>query len=333
MRTRVLVTGADGFIGSHLTQRLLARGYEVRALCQYNSFGSWGWIDTLDKDEINNIEIIMGDIRDAQSVRSAMKGCEIIYHLAALIAIPYSYTAPSSYIDTNITGTLNVLQAGIENDVNRIVHTSTSETYGTAQYVPIDESHPLVGQSPYAATKIGADQLAMSYWRSFELPVTILRPFNTYGPRQSARAVIPTLITQVLKNNANIKVGALTPTRDFNFVEDTCDAFIAVSEGKNTCGRVINSASNFEVSIGETAELIMEIIGNELEIKTDEARIRPKGSEVNRLYGCNKLLTELTDWTPKHGGKEGFKKGLEKTIEWFSQEQNLKMYKEGIYNI
>ena len=245
----------------------------------------------------------MGDVRDAQSVKEAMKRCEVVYHLAALIAIPYSYTAPSSYIDTNITGTLNVLQAGIENDVKRIVHTSTSETYGSAQYVPIDENHPLVGQSPYAATKIGADQLAMSYWRSFELPVTILRPFNTYGPRQSARAVIPTLITQTLQNENNIKVGALTPTRDFNFVEDTCDAFIAVSESQNTCGKIINSASNFEVSIGETAELIMEIIGKKLEIKTDEARIRPRGSEVNRLFGCNKLLKELTDWNPKHGGK------------------------------
>ena len=333
MGTRVLVTGADGFIGSHLTQRLLARWYEVRAFCQYNSFGSWGWIETLEREEIQNIDIVMGDVRDAQSVKSAMKGCEIVYHLAALIAIPYSYIAQSSYIDTNITGTLNVLQAGIENDVKRIVHTSTSETYGSAQYVPIDESHPLVGQSPYAATKIGADQLAISYWRSFELPVTILRPFNTYGPRQSARAVIPTLITQTLKNETNIKIGALTPTRDFNFVEDTCDAFIAVSEGENTCGKVINSASSFEVSIGETAELIMEIIGKELEISTDESRIRPTGSEVNRLYGCNKLLRELTDWSPNHGGKEGFKKGLEKTIEWFSQKQNLARYKEGIYNI
>ena len=237
MGTRVLVTGADGFIGSHLTQRLLARGYEVRALCQYNSFGSWGWIDTIDREETKNIDIVMGDVRDAESVKSAMKGCEIVYHLAALIAIPYSYIAPSSYIDTNITGTLNVLQAGIENDIKKIVHTSTSETYGSAQYVPIDESHPLVGQSPYAATKIGADQLAISYWRSFELPVTILRPFNTYGPRQSARAVIPTLITQTLKNDTNIKIGALTPTRDFNFVEDTCDAFIAVSEVKIPAGR------------------------------------------------------------------------------------------------
>ena len=214
MSTKVLVTGADGFIGSHLAQRLLAGGYEVRALCQYNSFGSWGWIDTIEREEKDNMEIIMGDVRDAQSVKAAMKGCELVYHLAALIAIPYSYTATSSYIDTNITGTLNVLQAGIDNNVKRIIHTSTSETYGTAQYVPIDENHPLVGQSPYAATKIGADQLAMSFWRSFELPVTILRPFNTYGPRQSARAVIPTLITQTLKNESSIQVGALTPTRD-----------------------------------------------------------------------------------------------------------------------
>ena len=244
---KVLVTGADGFIGSHLVETLISEGNTVRAFCLYNSNGSWGWLDTLPQEIKKQIDVVLGDIRDPLCVREAMRGCEVVFHLAALIAIPYSYVAPASYISTNINGTLNVVQSARELGVEKVIHTSTSETYGTAQFVPIHEEHPLVGQSPYAASKIGADQIALSYWRSFKTPVVVLRPFNTYGPRQSARAVIPTLITQALKNDTSIKIGALTPTRDFNFVEDTCDAFIAVSEGENTCGCTINAASNFEV--------------------------------------------------------------------------------------
>ena len=329
--TRVLVTGADGFIGSTLTETLVKRGFTVRALCLYNSLGSLGWLDAIDKDLLDEIDVVMGDIRDPALTRDAMKGCEVVYHLAALIAIPYSYEAPSSYIETNINGTLNVLQAARELEIQRVVHTSTSETYGTAQYVPIDENHPLVGQSPYSATKIGADQLAISFNKSFEMPITILRPFNTYGPRQSNRAVIPTIITQLAAGNKELVLGSLSPTRDFNYVTDTCRAFIAVAESEQTIGKVINCASRFEVSIGETARLIAELMDKQITIVEEDQRIRPNESEVRRLYGDNSLIKELTDWAPEYGGLKGFRHGLQKTIDWFCKSDNLKMYKADLY--
>ena len=294
----VLVTGADGFIGSHLVQRLVQSGHQVRGFCFYNSSGSWGWLDTVPENIRSNLEVVLGDIRDPLCVREAMLGCDQVFHLAALIAIPYSYLAPSSYIDTNIHGTLNVVQAARDLGVSRVVHTSTSETYGTAQFVPITEDHPLVGQSPYAASKIGADQIALSYWRSFETPVVVLRPFNTYGPRQSARAVIPTIITQIAAGHRQIQLGALSPTRDFNFVADTCSAFAAVAACDQALGQVVNAASNFEISIGDTAALIAEVMNADVEISTDQQRLRPDGSEVNRLYGDNTRLLQLTGWQP-----------------------------------
>ncbi|WP_413391305.1 NAD-dependent 4,6-dehydratase LegB [Prochlorococcus marinus] len=334
LNNQVLVTGADGFIGSHLTELLVRKNYQVRAFCCYNSFGNHGWLDTIQPEVKSNIDIVMGDIRDPTSVKDAMKNVDIVFHLAALIAIPYSYVAPSSYIDTNIKGTLNVVQAARELDVKKVIHTSTSETYGTAQFVPITEDHPLVGQSPYAASKIGADQLALSYWRSFGTPVTVLRPFNTYGPRQSLRAVIPTIIRQMLNKDRNfIQLGAITPTRDFNFVEDTCNAFLALSSSPNVLGKVLNSASNFEVSIGKTAEIIAEIMNVNLEIKSDEERLRPKSSEVNRLYGSNKLINELTNWKPKYANINGFRKGLEKTVDWFRDSENIRFYPSSDYVI
>ena len=329
---KALVTGADGFIGSHLVEYLLDKGYEVRAFCLYTSMGSWGWLDTLSNKKKFSIEVILGDIRDQTSIKSAMIGCDYVFHLAALIAIPYSYTSPSSYISTNIQGTLNVVQAGRELGVKKIVHTSTSETYGTAQFVPITESHPIVGQSPYAASKIGADQIALSYWRSFETPVSVIRPFNTYGPRQSARAVIPTIITQIASGEKNIKLGALSPTRDFNYVSDTCAAFIAIAESNKTIGKVINSASNFEISIGKTASLIAELMNVNIEILSDEIRFRPENSEVNRLFGDNSLLKDLTSWEPEFNGIEGFRKGLNKTIQWFLNLDNLRYYRPQEYS-
>ncbi len=328
---KCLVTGADGFIGSHLVELLINKNYDVKALCQYNSFGSWGWLDYLSKDLINNIEVISGDIRDQDCVKAAMEGCDIVFHLAALIAIPYSYSAPKSYIDTNINGTLNVLSAARDLNLERIIHTSTSETYGTAQYVPINEEHPLVGQSPYSASKIGADQIALSFFHSFGTPVSILRPFNTYGPRQSTRAVIPTIIAQIASGKENIQLGALSPTRDFNFVKDTCEAFNAIAESDETVGKVINSASNFEISIGDTASLIAEVMNKEISIIEDKSRIRPSGSEVNRLYGDNTKLKNLTKWKPKYLGLEGFKKGLEITAEWFCNPRNLEFYNKKFY--
>tara|TARA_A100001035_G_scaffold279397_1_gene280678 strand:+ start:2245 stop:3243 length:999 start_codon:yes stop_codon:yes gene_type:complete len=331
--SKVLVTGADGFIGSHLVEKLVQKGDSVKALCMYNSFGSWGWLDSIDINIRNNIEVVLGDIRDPFCVKKIMTGCEKVYHLAALIAIPYSYESPASYVDTNIHGTLNIVEAGKEIGVSRIVHTSTSETYGTAQFVPITEDHPLVGQSPYAASKIGADQIALSYYRSFQTPISVLRPFNAYGPRQSTRAVIPTIITQIASGNRKIKLGAVSPTRDFNYVSDICDAFIAVAESNSVLGKVINAASNFEISIGETAYLIANVMNENIEIITEEKRLRPESSEVNRLYGENKLLNQLTNWEPKYGGKEGFKKGLIKTCDWFSNEDNLKKYRIGEYTI
>ena len=330
---KVLVTGADGFIGSHLVEALIKNGHDVKAFCLYNSNSNWGWLEYLSNDLKQNIEVVLGDIRDPICVREAMKGCDIVFHLAALIAIPYSYTAPSSYIGTNVEGTLNIVQAAKDLEIKKIIHTSTSETYGTAQFVPINEGHPLVGQSPYAASKIGADQIALSYWHSFETPVTIIRPFNTYGPRQSNRAVIPTIISQIAVGKREIYLGKLTPTRDFNFISDTCKAFIAISQSENVIGEVINAASNFEISIQETALLIAEVMGVNIEIKTDQARMRPEGSEVERLFGDNSKLLQLTNWRPSYGGLDGFRRGLQETVEWFTEPSNLNLYKPDKYAI
>jgi len=331
--SKVLVTGADGFIGSHLVQALLASGHNVRAFCFYNSTGSCGWLESLPKSIKVELDVFLGDIRDPLCVREAMRGCDQVFHLAALIAIPYSYVAPGSYVDTNIHGTLNVVQAARDLGVQRVVHTSTSETYGTAQYVPITEDHPLVGQSPYAASKIGADQIALSYWRSFETPVSVLRPFNTYGPRQSARAVIPTIISQIAAGHREIKLGALSPTRDFNFVADTCSAFLAVSSCDEALGQVVNAASNFEISIGETAALIADVMNAEVEITTDHQRLRPVGSEVNRLFGDNSRLRALTGWEPAYSGLDGFRQGLSITATWFNDPANLALYRPGSYEV
>lgn len=330
---KVLVTGADGFIGSHLIEMLVNNGYNVRAFCAYNSFASLGWLDTLKSDVLSNIEVVLGDIRDYQSIHSAMQTCDYVLHLAALIAIPYSYKASQSYIDTNVTGTLNVLNAARDLNVTKIVHTSTSETYGSAQYVPIDEFHPSVGQSPYAASKIGADQMALSYHKSFNLPVAIIRPFNTYGPRQSARAVIPTVISQIASGRETISLGALEPTRDFNYVEDTCSAFLAVMNSQSTIGKAINACSNFEISILDTVKLILDVMGSSASISSDSSRLRPKDSEVNRLYGSNELIKSITDWKPKFAGIDGFREGITKTADWFTDPENLKLYKPNSYNI
>ena len=310
MNEKILVTGADGFIGSHLVELLIKKGFKVKAFCFYNSLGSWGWLDVLENDIKEQIEVVMGDIRDFQTVRNAMQDCDKTYHLAALIAIPYSYIAPSSYINTNIHGTLNVVQAAKELEISRVIHTSTSETYGTAQYVPIDEKHPQVGQSPYAASKIGADQIALSYWKSFKTPVSIIRPFNTYGPRQSSRAVIPTIISQIASGEKIIKLGATTPTRDFNFVLDTCRAFLSVGNNTNTIGKILNASSNFEISIGDTVKLIAEVMNSDVEVIKDKNRMRPETSEVNRLFGDNKYIKSLTNWEPQFDGINGFKRGL-----------------------
>ena len=330
---KALVTGADGFIGSHLVEKLLKKGFSVRAFCFYNSLGSWGWLDTLPAEVKSEVDVHLGDIRDYQSIFKSVKGCDYVFHLASLIAIPYSYSAPQSYVDTNIIGTLNILNAVKELDINKLIHTSTSETYGTAQYIPIDEKHPLVGQSPYAATKIGADQLAISYYKSFSTPITILRPFNTYGPRQSSRAVIPTIITQLASGQSKLSLGSISPTRDFNFVSDTCDAFISVAESELTLGETINAASNFEISIAKTASLIAELMNKNVEIICENDRLRPEMSEVQRLYGDNKKLKNLTKWNPNYGGIDGFKKGLKITIDWFSISENLKFYKPNQYTI
>ncbi|HHY21667.1 MAG TPA: SDR family NAD(P)-dependent oxidoreductase [Bacilli bacterium] len=330
---KVLVTGADGFIGSHLTEELVRRGYDVRAFVYYNSFNSWGWLDQSPLEIKNELDVFSGDIRDPYGVKTAMEGCDAVLHLAALIAIPYSYHSPATYIDTNITGTLNIVQAAKELGVEKVVHTSTSEVYGTARYVPIDEEHPLQGQSPYSASKISADQMAMSFYRSFHTPVSIIRPFNTYGPRQSARAVIPTIITQIASGKRTIKLGSLHPTRDFNYVNDTVNGFISVLESDKSVGEVINIGSNYEVSIGETVELIAELMGASIEIETDDVRLRPEKSEVERLWAENKKAKELLGWEPQYGGKDGFKRGLAETIEWFTNPDNLKQYKADVYNI
>lgn len=326
-RKKVLITGADGFIGSHLTEMLVARGYQVKALSQYNSFNNWGWLEDVDgKDQI---EVLTGDIRDPHYCKHITQSVDIIFHLAALIAIPYSYVAPDSYVDTNVKGTLNICQAAKENGNIRVIHTSTSEVYGTAQYVPIDEKHPLQPQSPYSATKIAADAMAMSFFNAFELPVTVARPFNTYGPRQSARAVIPTIITQIADGMSEIKLGDLTPTRDFNYVEDTCRGFLALAESDQAIGQAVNIGSSFEISVGDTLNLIKELMNSDVKFVTDEQRIRPDNSEVFRLWCDNTQIETLTGFKPRVDIREG----LQRTIDWFTQDQNLSKYKAGIYNV
>ena len=330
---KVLITGAGGFIGSHLTEELVRKGFDVRAFVLYNSYNSWEWLDQSPQEIKDNLEIFAGDIRDPHGVKKAMEGCDIVFHLAALIAIPYSYHSPDTYVDTNIKGTLNVLQAARELQVEKVIHTSTSEVYGTAKYVPITEDHPLQGQSPYSATKIAADQLAMSFHYSFDTPVSIIRPFNTYGPRQSARAVIPTVITQIAHGSRKIKLGAVHPTRDFNYIKDTVEGFIAVASSSNSLGEVINIGNNFEVSIQDTVKLIADLMGFDVDIETEEDRIRPEKSEVDRLLADNTKAKQLLGWSPKYKGLNGLKKGLSETVEWFRNPKNLKLYKAGIYNV
>ena len=330
---KILITGADGFIGSHLTEALIRRGYDVRAFVLYNSFGHWGWLDESPDEIKRELDVFAGDIRDPHGVRTAMQGCDVVLHLAALIGIPYSYHSPDTYIDTNIKGTLNIVQAARDLQLEKVVHTSTSEVYGTAQYVPIDEKHPLQGQSPYSASKIGADQIALSFYRSFETPVTIARPFNTFGPRQSARAVIPTVITQIANGERNIQLGAMHPTRDFNYVQDTVNGFIAMAESDKVLGEEVNLGSNDEISIGDTVQLIAEAMNADINIDTDAQRLRPEKSEVERLWADNRKALELLDWAPQYGQRDGFKRALAETAAWFSDPTNLARYKHGIYNI
>jgi NAD dependent epimerase/dehydratase len=330
---KILVTGADGFIGSHLTEHLIRMGADVRAFVYYNSFNSWGWLDETDDEIKQSLDVFAGDIRDPHGVRTAMRDCDVVMHLAALIAIPYSYHSPDTYVDTNVKGTLNVVQAARELSVERVVHTSTSEVYGTARFVPITESHPLQGQSPYSASKIGADQMAQSFFASFNTPVTTIRPFNTYGPRQSARAVIPTIITQVATGARMLKLGAVHPTRDFNYVKDTVRGFVAVAECDEAVGEVMNVGSNYEITVGDTARLIAELMGREIEFMSDEQRLRPAGSEVERLWADNTRIRELTGWSPQYPGIDGLRHGLRETIEWFTDPVNLRRYKAGLYNI
>jgi NAD dependent epimerase/dehydratase len=330
---KILVTGADGFIGSHLVEHLLRQGADVRAFVYYNSFNSWGWLDQSPADIRQSLDVFAGDIRDPHGVRTAMQGCDVVMHLAALIAIPYSYHSPDTYVDTNVKGTLNVVQAARDLGVQRVVHTSTSEVYGTARFVPITEEHPLQGQSPYSASKIGADQIAQSFYLSFETPVATIRPFNTYGPRQSARAVIPTIITQIAAGMASIKLGAIHPTRDFNFVRDTVRGFCAVAESDAALGKVINVGSNYEISVGDTARLIAELMGRPVQFTSDEQRMRPAGSEVERLWADNRLARTLAGWSPEYAGIDGLRRGLQETIAWFTDPANLGRYKAGVYNI
>ncbi len=330
---KILVTGADGFIGSHLAEDLVRLGHDVRAFVYYNSFNSLGWLDQSTPDILKALDVFVGDIRDPNGVRQAVQGCDAVLHLAALIAIPYSYQSPDTYIDTNVKGTLNVLQAARDFGVSRVVHTSSSEVYGTARFVPITEEHPLQGQSPYSASKIGADQLAYSFYKSFGLPVSIIRPFNTYGPRQSARAVLPTVITQIADGASRVKLGAVHPTRDFNYIKDTVRGFLAVMESEAALGQVINIGSNYEISIGDAARLIAELMKVEIEIVCDKARLRPAESEVERLWADNTKARELCGWTPEYGGAEGFRRGLSETIAWFKEFRHLANYKSNIYNI
>ncbi|WP_081112226.1 NAD-dependent 4,6-dehydratase LegB [Bdellovibrio bacteriovorus] len=327
MSKKVLVTGADGFIGSHLTEMLVAEGYDVRALAQYNSFNSWGWLDSSPIKQ--DIEVVTGDVRDPFFCKEISKNVDVVFHLAALIAIPFSYIAPQSYVETNVTGTLNMCKAAMDAGVSRIIHTSTSEVYGTAQYVPIDEKHPLQPQSPYSASKIAADAMAMSFFNSFNLPLTIARPFNTYGPRQSARAVIPTIISQIASGKKEINLGDMTPTRDFNYVSDTCRGFLALAKSQATVGKTVNIGSNFEISIKDTLELIKKIMQSDVKIIHDAERVRPKNSEVHRLWCDNTQIHSMTGFKPEVSIEEG----LRRTIEWFTDKQNLAKYKADIYNV
>ena len=327
MKKTVLVTGADGFIGSHLVEMLVKQGYKVKALSLYNSFNYWGWLE--DINCLDDIEVLNGDIRDPHYCRHITQDVDIIFHLAALIAIPYSYVAPESYVATNVTGTLNICQAARDNGVSRVIHTSTSEVYGTAQYVPIDEKHPLQAQSPYSASKIGADAMAMSYYNAFELPLSIARPFNTYGPRQSARAIIPTIISQIANGEKQIMLGDLSPTRDFNYVSDTCEGFLAIANCEKAFGEVINIGSNYEISMSDTLNLIKTIMASDVEFISEQQRLRPEKSEVFRLWCDNKKMTQLTGFTPKISIEEG----LSKTVQWFTQPENLSKYKHKIYNV
>jgi len=323
----ILITGADGFIGSHLTEMLAGRGYQIKALSQYNSFNNWGWLEEVNC--LDEIEVLTGDVRDPHFCKYITKDIDLIFHLAALIAIPYSYIAPDSYVDTNVKGTLNICQAALENDVKRVIHTSTSEVYGTAEYVPIDEKHPLQPQSPYSATKIAADAMAMSFYNSFDLPITIARPFNTYGPRQSARAVIPTIITQIANGEKLIKLGDISPTRDFNYVEDTCRGFVALAECDKTIGQTVNIGSNHEISIADTLNLIKELMSSDVEFISENERVRPKKSEVFRLWCDNSRIEKLTGYKPQVDIRDG----LKRTINWFTNEDNLNRYKSNIYNV
>jgi len=333
MKQKILITGSEGFIGSHLVEKLVENGALVKAFVLYNSFNSWGWLDTLRPEVKREIEVVTGDIRDAVSVHSAMKDCDQVYHLAALVGIPYSYQSPGSFVDTNVTGTLNVLQAALDCGLSKVIHTSTSETYGTAQYVPIDEKHSLRGQSPYAASKIAADQIAYSFYCSFDLPVAIVRPFNTYGPRQSARAIISTIISQISSGKTEISIGDTRPTRDFSYVLDTIEGFLSIAKSPKAVGQTINLGSNFEISIGDLVQLIAEVMRRDVKLVQDSSRLRPQNSEVMRLLADNKKVFELTGWQPKFGGREGLARGLKLTADWFSDPENLKAYKPNIYNI
>ena len=330
---KILVTGADGFIGSHLVEALVQQGIEVRAFVFYNSFNSWGWLDESPEEFKKKIEIFSGDIRDPHGIEQAMIGCNVVMHLASLIAIPYSYHSPDSYVDTNIKGTVNVLQAARKLELEKVICTSTSEVYGTARYVPINEDHPLQGQSPYSATKIAADQIAMSFYFSFDSPVAIIRPFNTYGPRQSLRAVIPTIITQLAMGQTTVKLGALHPTRDFSFVNDIVNGFIAMAESDASVGEAINIGSNFEISIKELGETIGELMGSKIKFETEGARLRPGKSEVERLLADNSKAKQILNWHPEYGGKEGLKRGLKEAIEWYSYPETLKKYRTSEFNL
>ena len=333
MSARILVTGADGFIGSHLTEMLVRAGHDVRAFVQYNSFGSRGWLDHCDPEVVGEFDVFSGDIRDPNGVRTSMAHCSSVLHLAALIGIPYSYHSPDSYIDTNVRGTLNIVQAARDMEVERVVHTSTSEVYGTALEVPVTEDHPLRGQSPYSASKIGADQIAWSFYTSFELPVTIIRPFNTYGPRQSARAIIPTVVTQIVDGARNIRLGSRHPTRDFTYVTDTASAFIAALSAHQAVGEAVNIGSDFEVSIGDVVEVITSVMGVDVDVIADEDRIRPAGSEVERLWASNEKARRLLGWIPEFGGREGFRQGIERTVAWFSDPVNRAFYQSERYEV
>ena len=327
------MTGADGFIGSHLVEHLVRLGHDVRAFVLYNSFNSWGWLDSCAPHVVGKFEVFAGDIRDPHGVRAAMQDCDVVLHLAALIGIPYSYHSPDTYVDTNIKGTLNVLQAGRDLGVSQIIHTSTSEVYGSAQFVPITELHPLEGQSPYSASKIGADQMALAFHRSFDSPITVIRPFNTYGPRQSARAVIPTVITQLAAGEGPIRLGSVHPTRDFSFVNDTVNGFVSAIGSERSFGEVVNLGSGFEVSIETTVQMIEEIMGVTTDVQTHEDRVRPPLSEVDRLWADTSKAKDLLGWQPVYGGLDGFMRGLEETIAWFREPKNLARYKSDVYNV